>query len=338
MGNKLHCTGPGGSNEAMEVGRQKTEGTEGRQCKNGEGEKEKEMRKTKTGRKNAFPAVKKGISLDNNAAKSPPTPTPHLTHSHEGPGSAACPHITQLPFGGDILQIIHNANAAAHLDLNLPDCSLVTHLPHSLQLPAAVYIKFKGCWGSCISIPSGHDPALFCGPHAAITRHLGLPSLSQPFVASPWLGTFDHVFIYLFIFAVPNLKGQIMMQMPSMSQLNNRLLFCQLLCIAYRLCHKAYVWKCPASGQQCSVFFSSLQHRRDESISCVSTRDLPLQCWHWCLEKKEHASDREGQHRAVFFFRWAAQRSVRFENISTWAKMCFKTGFQLSLSNSRNND
>lgn len=33
----------------------------------------------------------------------------------------------------------------AHLDLNLPECSHVTHRLPSLRLPAAVYIKSKGC-------------------------------------------------------------------------------------------------------------------------------------------------------------------------------------------------
>lgn len=90
-------------------------------------------------------------------------------------------HITQLPFGDDILQIIHNP--ATHLDLNLPECSHITHILPSLRPPAAVYITFKGCWGSRISIAPGHDPALHRGWHAAITRHFALPSLSQHIVS-----------------------------------------------------------------------------------------------------------------------------------------------------------
>lgn len=138
------------------------------------------------GNKNVFITIKRGTKTVVSLVK-----TPHIhTHSCKRLGSAACPYITQLPFGGDILQIIHNA--AAHLDLNLPERSLVTNLLPSLRLPAAVYIKFKGCWGMHL-----HSFRPWCSP--ALCPALDYyQALSSAFLNSAFLSLqpdLAHVFI-----------------------------------------------------------------------------------------------------------------------------------------------
>ncbi len=62
--------------------------------------------------------------------------------------------------------------------------------------------------------------------------------------------------------------------------------------------------KCTAPDQQCSIDFPSLQHCRNESISCVSTRDFSLQCWHGFLgldKKKKHMLGTERVSAGHFF-------------------------------------
>lgn len=122
------------------LGGQKTEGTERRQCKNSNQKKKRKIERkrneeNRSKNKNANATINQGNKAVISPVKQQSCKDSH--HSHKGPGLTACPCITQLPFD-DIPQIIHNA--AAHLNLNMPERSHVTYLLHSIRPPAAVYL------------------------------------------------------------------------------------------------------------------------------------------------------------------------------------------------------